>query len=285
MSGRVLAVKIIEVSRRRRRLIMSERQAMREWRAERKKSLIEELEEGEVRTGVISSVAEFGAFVDLGGADGLVHVSEITHERGKHPRDVVHVGQEVQVYVLSVDRERKRIGLSLKRLQRDPWLVVEEDHYVGELVEGVISNLAKFGAFVRLDDGLEGLVHISELADQRVEHPKDVVRAGQRVTAEVISIDSMRRRLGLSLRRVPDHLRVQDGGPEAESELPVPEPADQNGPEAETELPVAEPADSDGPAEAGTELPTMELADPDAPALSSTEVPPEEAVDAPTDDA
>ncbi len=208
--GQTMAVKVIEVSRKRRRLIMSERQAMREWRAERKQALIKELTEGEVRTGVISSVADFGAFVDLGGADGLVHVSELTHDRGRHPRDIVQVGQEVEVYVLSVDRERKRIGLSMKRLQKDPWRSVEADHYVGELVEGTVANIAKFGAFVRLADGLEGLVHVSELADDRIEYPKDAVRVGQRVTAEIISIDPDRRRLGLSLRRVPEQLRTQD---------------------------------------------------------------------------
>lgn len=215
--GQHIPVKIIEVSRRKRRLIMSERQALREWRSTRKSKLLETLAEGEVRTGTVSSVADFGAFVDLGGADGLVHVSEMTFERGRHPRDLVKVGQEVSVYVLSIDRERSRIGLSMKRLQTDPWETVEHDHYVGELVEATISNLTKFGGFARLEDGLEGLIHISELADEHVEHPREAVRVGQRVTVEIISIDSARQRIGLSIRRVPSHLRTVDPEmPEAE---------------------------------------------------------------------
>jgi small subunit ribosomal protein S1 len=214
--GKEVPVKVIEVSRRKRRLIMSERQAIREWRATQKSKLLEDLQEGETRTGKVSSIADFGAFVDLGGADGLVHVSEMTYERGRHPRDIVTVGQEVEVHVLSIDRERSRIGLSMKRLQSDPWERVDSDHYVGELVEASISNLTKFGAFARLDDGLEGLIHISELADEHVEHPRDAVRMGQRVTVEIISIDSARQRIGLSIRRVPAHLRIVDDAPPVE---------------------------------------------------------------------
>ena len=206
--GEKIPVKIIEVERKKRRLIMSERLALREWRADQKKKLLSELTEGEIRTGRVSSIADFGAFVDLGGADGLVHVSELTYERGKHPRDVVKVGQEVNVYVLHVDHERSRIGLSMKRLIEDPWANVEESHYVGELAEGTISNLADFGAFARLEDGLEGLIHISELSDVHVEHPNEVVKVGQNVTVEVISIEPDRQRIGLSIRRVPEHLRV-----------------------------------------------------------------------------
>ncbi|MFN2252059.1 MAG: S1 RNA-binding domain-containing protein [Anaerolineae bacterium] len=212
--GESVPVKVIEVSRRKRRLIMSERLALREWRSERKQRLLEQLREGEIRKGRVSSIADFGAFVDLGGADGLVHVSELTYERGKHPRDVVSVGQEVEVYVLNIDRDRKRIGLSMKRLQSDPWETVEEDHYVGELVEANISNLAKFGAFARLEDGLEGLIHISELSDEHVEHPREAVRPGQRVTVEIISIEPHRQRIGLSIRRVPRHLRTIDEAPD-----------------------------------------------------------------------
>lgn|GEM_PF-85674 len=212
--GESIPVKVIEVNRRKRRLIMSERLAIREWRSEKKQRLLDQLHEGEIRHGRVSSIADFGAFVDLGGADGLVHVSELTYERGKHPRDVVSVGQEVDVYVLSIDRERKRIGLSMKRLQNDPWETVEEEHYVGELVEAVISNLAKFGAFARLDDGLEGLIHISELSDEHIEHPREAVSPGQRVTVEIISIEPHRQRIGLSVRRVPRHLRLVEAAPE-----------------------------------------------------------------------
>lgn len=205
--GQKVPVKIIEVSRRKRRLIMSERQAIREWRTRQKKQLLSELKEGEVRRGRVTSIADFGAFVDLGGADGLVHVSEMTFERGKQPRDIVKVGQEVDVYVLSIDPDRRRIGLSMKRLQKDPWATVEEDHYVGELTEAVIANVTDFGAFAKLQDGLEGLIHVSELSDQHVGHASEAVRPGQSVTVEVISIDPERHRIGLSLRRVPEHLR------------------------------------------------------------------------------
>lgn len=208
--GQVIPVKVIEVNQRKRRLIVSERQALREWRSAKKGRLLDSLQEGETRSGTVSSVTDFGAFVDLGGADGLIHVSEITHERGRSPKDILRVGQTIQVFVLSIDRERSRIGLSLKRLQPDPWQTVERDHYVGELAEASIANLAKFGAFARLDDGLEGLIHISELSDGHVEHPREAVRVGQRVTVEVIAIDPERRRVGLSIRRVPAHLRTVD---------------------------------------------------------------------------
>lgn len=208
--GMVIPVKVIEVNQRKRRLIVSERQALREWRSAKKGRLLDALQEGETRTGAVSSVTDFGAFVDLGGADGLIHVSEITHERGRSPKDILKVGQSIKVYILSIDRERSRIGLSLKRLQPDPWQTVERDHYVGELAEATIANLAKFGAFARLNDGLEGLIHISELSDGHVEHPREAVRVGQRVTVEIIAIDPERRRVGLSIRRVPTHLRTID---------------------------------------------------------------------------
>jgi small subunit ribosomal protein S1 len=211
--GSQIPVKVIEVNRRQRRLIMSERRAVREYRATQKEELLGGLQEGEVRRGRVSSVADFGIFVDLGGADGLVHVSELTHERGKHPRDIVKVGQDVEVYVLSLDRDRKRIGLSMKRLQQDPWSSAEADHYVGQIVDAVVTNLTKFGAFARLPSGLEGLIHISELADLHVEHPRESVRTGQNVAVEIISIDATRQRIGLSLRRVPEHLRIIDEAP------------------------------------------------------------------------
>lgn len=236
-----IPVKVIEVSRRKGRLIMSERQALREWRSTRKRELLETLKEGDVRRGRVSSVADFGAFVDLGGADGLVHVSEMTHERGKHPKDIVSIGQEVEVLVLAIDPDHSRIGLSMKRLRPDPWSKVEHDHYVGELVEVVISNLAKFGAFARLDDGLEGLIHISELSDDRVEHPREAIRAGQRMTVEIIAIDPRRQRIGLSVRRVPPHLRhLHDA--DADAAAPGSEPEFEP-----PEAPVVEPDAPDHP--------------------------------------
>jgi small subunit ribosomal protein S1 len=202
--GSDIQVKVIELNRRRKRLILSERAAMRQQREARRKELLETLRPGEVRKGVVSSLAQFGAFVDLGGADGLVHLSELSWNRSAKPQDILDVGQEVEVYVLNVDQERKRIGLSLKRLEPEPWTTVESRYYVGQLVEGVITRLTSFGAFALVSDELEGLIHISELSDGRVNHPKDVVGEGEKHVMRIIRIDAKRRRMGLSLRRVAD---------------------------------------------------------------------------------
>jgi small subunit ribosomal protein S1 len=202
--GSDIQVKVIELNRRRKRLILSERAAMRQRREARREELLENLRPGEVRKGVVSSLAEFGAFVDLGGADGLVHLSELSWNRSAKPQDILDVGQEVEVYVLNVDQERKRIGLSLKRLEPEPWTTVESRYYVGQLVEGVITRLTSFGAFALVSDEVEGLIHISELSDGRINHPQEVVREGEKHVMRIIRIDAKRRRMGLSLRRVAD---------------------------------------------------------------------------------
>jgi small subunit ribosomal protein S1 len=199
-----LRFKIIELDRRRNRLILSERVALREWRQERKDRLLDELAPGVVRRGVVSSLCDFGAFIDLGGADGLVHLSELSWRHVDHPKQVLRVGQEVDIYVLEVDKEKRRIALSIKRLQKEPWSTVEERFRIGQLVTGKITKLTNFGAFARLDEDIEGLVHISELSDERIAHPRDVVEEGQELTLRVIRIDASRQRLGLSLRRVSD---------------------------------------------------------------------------------
>jgi len=201
--GQSLPLKVIEVDRRRRRLILSERAAQRQLRKQLKEKLLKELVEGEVRHGVVSGLADFGAFVDLGGADGLIHVSELSWDRVSHPREVLEVGQEVDVYVLRLDHERKRIGLSLKRLQPDPWHLVDEKYEIDQLVRGVITNIVDFGAFARLEPGIEGLIHISEIAEEDVGHPSNVLEPGEEVLVRIISIDSQRRRIGLSMRQVP----------------------------------------------------------------------------------
>jgi len=208
--GKNLMFKIIELDRRRNRLILSERAAMREWRQDQKDRLLDDLHEGEVRKGIVSSLCDFGAFVDLGGADGLVHLSEISWRRVGHPKEVLRVGQEIEVYVLSVDTERRRIALSLKRLQKEPWSTVEERYQVGQLVPCRVTKLTEFGAFARLDEDIEGLVHISELSDEHVEHPSQVVSEGQELTLRIIRIDAERQRLGLSLRRVNEELYGAD---------------------------------------------------------------------------
>jgi small subunit ribosomal protein S1 len=202
--GEPIRVKVIEINRKRKRLILSERAAVREWRDAQKEKLLDELRVGEVRPGVVSSLSDFGAFVDLGGADGLVHLSELSWNRSAKPRDVLQVGQEVDVYILNVDREKKRIALSLKRLEPEPWATVENRYYVGQLVEGTITRLANFGAFALVNDEIEGLIHISELSTGRVNHPQDVVREGQKHVIRIIRIDAKRRRMGLSLKRVAD---------------------------------------------------------------------------------
>ena len=201
--GQKLKLKIIELDRGRNRLILSERAAIREWRRQQKERLLAELQEGDIVRGAVSSLCDFGAFVDLGGADGLIHLSELSWGRVSHPSEVLQVGDEVEVYVLKVDRKERRIGLSLKRLQPDPWSQVEEKYSVGQLVEGTITKLTNFGAFARLkDDEIEGLIHISELSDERVTHPREVVKEGDVLTLRIIRIDPERRRMGLSLRKV-----------------------------------------------------------------------------------
>lgn len=202
MVGEPMRVRVIEVDRERRRLILSERMALAETRETLKDRLLEELQEGSVRTGRVTSLADFGAFVNIEGADGLVHLSEISWDRIQHPNEVLKVGQEVKVKVISVDRERKRIGLSMRQLEEDPWVQKVGHLKEGMLVEGTITHLTKFGAFARLDEDLEGLIHVSELSEQRVAHPKEVLREGEVVTLRVIKIDPERRRIGLSLRKV-----------------------------------------------------------------------------------
>jgi small subunit ribosomal protein S1 len=202
MVGEEIKVAVIEVDRTRHRLILSERLALQETRETIKDRLLDELQEGTVKNGRVTSLADFGAFVNIDGADGLVHLSEISWDRIEHPAEVLKVGQEVKVKVIAVDQERKRIGLSIRQLQPDPWVVKVSNLKEGQLVEGTITHLTKFGAFARLDEDLEGLIHISELSDQRINHPKEVVKEGDVVTLRVIKIDSERRRIGLSLRKV-----------------------------------------------------------------------------------
>lgn len=203
MIGETAQVKVIEVDRNRNRLILSERAATKESREQLKERLLAEIKPGDTRKGRVISLAEFGAFVDIGGADGLVHLSEISWKRVTHPNEVLKTGQEVDVEVLSVDRERKRIGLSIKRREPDPWTVLQRKYQPGQLVSGKITKLTKFGAFARLEgeDEVEGLIHVSELADGHIDHPKNAVSEGQQVTLRVLKIDPDKRRIGLSLKR------------------------------------------------------------------------------------
>jgi len=202
MVGEPMNVCVIEMDRARRRLILSEKLALQETRESLKERLLDELQEGTVRAGRVTSLADFGAFINIDGADGLVHLSEISWDHIEHPNEVLKVGQEVKVKVISVDRERKRIGLSIRQLQDDPWVKKVERYREGQLVEGTITHLTKFGAFARIDEEVEGLIHVSELSEQRVNHPKEVVKEGDIVTLRIIKIEPERHRVGLSLRKV-----------------------------------------------------------------------------------
>ncbi|MGZ3665006.1 MAG: 30S ribosomal protein S1 [Ktedonobacterales bacterium] len=201
MVGRKLQLKIIEINRNRNRLILSERLAVQEWRAKRREELLNELQVGEVRKGVVSNLSNFGAFVDLGGADGLVHISQLAWSRVNHPSEVLKVGQEVEVQVLSVDKEKKKIALSIKRAEIDPWTTVEQRYQIGQVVKGTVTKIAPFGAFARIEDGVEGLIHLSELPAGQ-QDPKAVLKEGQEVNVRILRIDPERRRLGLSIRQV-----------------------------------------------------------------------------------
>jgi small subunit ribosomal protein S1 len=200
--GQEITLHIIEVDQERRRLIFSERSAVHESRDSIREKVIEKLEIGEVRTGRITSLADFGAFVNISGADGLVHLSEISWDRIRHPGDLLKIGQEIEVQVISIDEEKRHIGLSIRRLQDDPWQEQIEGLRVGQLVEAKITRLTKFGAFARLTSDIEGLIHISELSEDHIEHPKEVLHEGDEVTLRIIKIEQDSHRIGLSLRRV-----------------------------------------------------------------------------------
>lgn len=212
--GVEIPLKIIELDRGRNRLILSERAALRYQRREERERLLAELQEGDIRHGVVDSLCDFGAFVDIGGIDGLIHISELSWGHVSHPGEVLQMGDEVDVYVLSVDRAQGRIGLSLKRLQPEPWGQVEDKYSIGQLVKGIITNLTKFGAFARLEgDEIEGLIHISELSDELITHPKEAVQVGDALIVKIIGIDAERHRISLSLRQVSEAERVTfEGG-------------------------------------------------------------------------
>jgi small subunit ribosomal protein S1 len=202
--GAEMRVKVIEVNRRRRRLILSERAAAREWRAQQRERLLADIEQGQIREGIVSNLVDFGAFIDLGGLDGLIHLSELSWGRIDHPKDVVRVGQTVKVLVLNVDRERQRIGLSLKRTQADPWISVKERYQEGQMVSGTVTHLVKFGAFVELEPGIEGLVHLSEFGPGDPAALSDMVREGTQLSLLVLSVDPDQHRISLSLRQTPE---------------------------------------------------------------------------------
>jgi small subunit ribosomal protein S1 len=202
--GRGLRLKVIEINRRRNRVILSERAALQEWRSQQKDRLLSELKEGEIRRGRITSVRSFGVFIDLGGADGLAHLSELSWDRNRSPEEIYHIGDEVDAFVMKVDPETKKIALSLRRAQPERWEGIVDRYQIGEMVAGRVTKLVTFGAFARIDGPVEGLIHVSELVDRRINHPREVVKEGDILPLRIVRIERDRHRLGLSLKAARD---------------------------------------------------------------------------------
>lgn len=211
--GTEIEAKIIELDKNRNNVVLSRRAYLEQAQSQVRSNFLNDLQKGQVRSGVVSSIVNFGAFVDLGGVDGLVHVSELSWKHIDHPGEVVEVGDEVTVEVLEVDMDRERVSLSLKATKEDPWQHFARTHAMGQVVPGRVTKLVPFGAFVRVDDGIEGLVHISELAERHVEQPEQVVTVDQEIFVKVIDIDLERRRISLSLKQ------ANDSSSEAEDEF------------------------------------------------------------------
>ncbi len=304
MVGKNLHLKVIEINRRRNRVILSERAALQEWRTQQKDRLLSELKEGDIRRGKISSIRSFGVFVDLGGADGLAHLSELSWERNKAPEELFRVGDEIDVYIMKVDQETKKIALSLRRARPELWEEIVDKYHVGEVVPGVITKLVTFGAFARIEGPVEGLVHVSELVDRRITHPKEVVKEGDIVPLKILRVERDRHRLGLSLRRardegetlgfvfspggevehVPDDLRerlaVEELAPAVEPEAPSAVEAEPE-PLVEAEAEAEAPVEAEAPIEAEVAAPAEVEAE--APAEAEIETPVEAEAEAPVE--
>jgi small subunit ribosomal protein S1 len=284
--GRTLECKIIELDKNRNNVVLSRRAYLEETQREQRDEFLTNLKPGEMRKGVVSSVVNFGAFVDLGGMDGLVHVSELSWKHVDHPSSVVQVGDEVEVQVLDVDLSRERISLSLKATQQDPWQEFANSHEVGELVYGRVTKLVPFGAFVQVGDGIEGLVHISEMAGHHVEAPEQVVTPGEELWVKIIDVDLDRRRISLSIKQAAEggevaaeyrdqfgaHAYDDEGNyigpPAGEGAAPGDEPAPADASDAPAET-AAEPEASSDPADTAPPEPAT-----DVPAEPATEGPP-----------
>lgn len=284
--GKQLRLKVIEINRRRNRVILSERAALQEWRSQQKDRLLSELREGEIRKGRVSSVRSFGVFIDLGGADGLAHLSEVSWDRNKSPEEMYRIGDEVDVFVMKVDPDTKKIALSLRRAQPEAWDEIVDKYQVGRVVPGMVTKLVTFGAFARIEGPVEGLIHVSELVDRRIAHPKEVVREGDLLPLKIVRIERDRHRLGLSLRdareegerlgfrfsdageviEVPEDLRnefeAREGvfGPRGSTPLPAQRDTFETGAPIDDDITPLEPA-PDAPAD---DAPAAEAAEPAA---------------------
>jgi small subunit ribosomal protein S1 len=289
--GKSLRLKVIEINRRRNRVILSERAALQEWRSQQKDRLLSELKEGEIRKGRVSSVRSFGVFIDLGGADGLAHLSEVSWDRNRTPEDMYKIGDEVDVFVMKVDPDTKKIALSLRRAQPEAWDEIVDKYQVGRVVPGMVTKLVTFGAFARIEGPVEGLIHVSELVDRRIAHPKEVVREGDLLPLKIVRIERDRHRLGLSLRDARDEgVRMGFSFSEAGEVIEVPEDLRREFEEREGIVvrgarPLG-PADDTRPADDGAsagadadvataaaeqEEPSTEITPPDVPAAAEPE--------------
>jgi len=291
MVGEPISVRVIEVDRERRRLILSEKAASNESRQSIKERVLEELNEGETYTGRVTSLANFGAFININGADGLVHLSEISWDHIEHPREALEVGQEIDVKVINIDHDKKRIGLSIRALQDDPWKERLEKYSVGELVEGVITRLTKFGAFARLEGDIEGLIHISEISEDRIEHPREVLKEGDVKSLRIIRIEPEQHRIGLSLRKVDsaafadkDFKMLTADLDSFEQEEEIKEPAQSetlssDAPDEMPESPGSESPTSDGQAETSPAETGLDSPEDDSQQADIVEEPPSEKSD------
>ncbi len=255
--GTKIETKVIELNRSRNNVVLSRRAVLEEERKEVRQQILDRLQPGLVVEGQISNIVDFGAFVDLDGIDGLIHISELSWSHVNHPSEILNIGDTVQVKVLDIDRDRQRISLGLKQTQEDPWQRIVDTYNIGDELEGTVTKVVTFGAFVEILDGVEGLVHISELAAHHVESPREVVHPGDDIRVKILEIDSERRRLSLSAKRVEDQI------------LPLPRPADASGKE-----PPAGEATNEGGAQAG-ELSAVGVGEPSEPTAEVAEVQPQ----------
>ena len=291
--GQTIECKVIELNRSRNNVVLSRRAVLEEQRKEDRERILDRLQPGQVVEGTISNIVDFGAFVDLDGIDGLIHISELSWSHVNHPSEILNIGDEVSVKVLDIDRDRQRISLGLKQTQEDPWQRVVDTYNIGDELEGSVTKVVTFGAFVEILDGVEGLVHISELAQHHVENPREIIQPGDPVRVKILEIDSERRRLSLSIKRVEgqvlpvrpivppegdgadlDHVpelglsedvfsAEGEAEPQAEAEVEVETPAEQPEAEAATEVGATEveveTPDEEPEAEAATEVGATEV--------------------------
>jgi small subunit ribosomal protein S1 len=247
--GQTILTKVIELNRSRNNVVLSRRAVLEEERKEQRQAILERLQPGLIIEGQISNIVDFGAFVDLDGIDGLIHISELSWSHVNHPSEVLTIGETVEVKVLDIDRDRQRISLGLKQTQEDPWQRVVDTYHVGDELEGTVTKVVAFGAFVEILEGVEGLVHISELAQQHVENPREIVQPGDEVKVKILEIDSERRRLSLSIKRVegqvlPRHEGGDAGDLEDLPQLGLSEDVYPDAPEADPDAPEASEAEA-----------------------------------------